>query len=250
MQQQHLGGTAEQGVQPRTGRGCAQPGVEPERRNERQERQRRRPARAAGGGGQQQYRWQHCAGQHAGQILGAGEAVAETDRQGTLAGLLVGGTVAQVVDDQDGGGEQAGAEADAEHQRRQCQRLQVVGGADRHRTEEHQHQQVAEAEVAERPRAAGVADRGRHAGNQQRRQRPSGSHYAGHPQDGSAGKHHQRAAEHLPWRNQTCLRHPRRADPIRRVGAVAGVRPVVVQVAAHLNQQRAGQRHQRPRRRQ
>ena len=211
-------------------------------------RQQRQPAPGAAARASQQQRRQQYAGDNRDQVLGTGEPISAAHRQGALAGQRVGGAVAQVVHHQNRGRQQSGAQADGEHQRRQRKCLQVVGAAHRDRSEEQQHQRVAEAAVAERQRAAGVAHRRRHRCRQHHRQGPATPDHGGHRQHRGTGKHDDGARQHLAAGDQPRLGDARRTHARVSVRPVAGVSPVVVQVGADLDQQRGAQRHHPPQR--
>ena len=170
----------------------------------------------------------------------------ELHRQRALAGPAVGVDVADVVHHEDRRREQSHGHPQSHGLPAQVLRLDEVRARHGHDAEEQEHEQLAEALVPVGARAAGVE----HAGEDRRR-----AHHqqlpAGDGREVEAGRHrhaerHVGAHEHPPRRHQAAGRDPHGAEPVLGVGAAPGVRVVVREVRADLDEHAAEQRgHER-----
>ena len=181
------------------------------------------------------------ASDHHRRVEQAGAVAAELDRERALAGAAVGVDVAHVVDDQDRRGEQADRHRQRVRLPAQLLGLDVVGPDDGDQAEEDEHEQLAEALVAVRPRAAGVEhareDR-RHADHEQL---PAGDRRQVEARGHRDAERDVGADQHALGRHQAAGGHPHGAEPLLGVGAAAGVRVVVREVRADLDEDAADQ---------
>ena len=153
--------------------------------------------------------------------------------------------VADVVHDQDRGDREAHRHGRRQHLEGEYLRLHVVGAADGDEAEEDEREDLAEAAVAEGPRAAGVGDRREDRADSRGDHGPArdGSEVdADQRRDGEGDPHR---GQHLALAEQPELGDARRADPLRRVGPAAEVGDIVREVRADLDRDRAEQRGKR-----
>ena len=108
--------------------------------------------------------------------------------------------------------------------------------------EEQEDEDLTEALVAVRARAAGVEHAGEDRGDADQQQLPARDHdQVDADQDGEPEDHVGRD-QHLLGRHETAGGDPDRAEPVLGVGAAPRVAVVVGEVRADLDQQRAEQR--------
>ncbi len=154
-----------------------------------------------------------------------------------------------VVDHQDRGRQQAERHAGEQRERIPAADLHGIAAGHGDRSEEDEDQQIAQAEIAQRPGPAGVGDRAEHPGQADRDDRP-----AAQRRQIAADRQHQQQHQQVGppdqlGRDQPLLCHARRTAAGVGVGAVFPVVIVVGQVGRDLQQQGAserGERRQRP----
>ena len=179
-------------------------------------------------------------------VEAAASIAADPDRQRSLAGPAVGLDVADVVDDEDRGREQADRDREQDRQAVELLELHVVGAVDGDQAEEDEDEDLAETLVSVGPRAAGVEDTGQDRDDADRED-------LGADLDRQVGAAGDRDREGEPGRDQDAARRgkalrgdPYRPEAIDGVGAALGVGVVVGQVGADLDPDRT-ERAQRSR---
>ena len=185
------------------------------------------------------------AGEHGSEVLPAHETPPETYRQGFLARFPIFIDVAQIVDREHGDGEQPRSEAGDDHRRADAQRLHVVGPRHRHRSEEHQHEQVPQAHVPERPGTSGVEHTRAHRQHSDQEHRPSAPPHEIEAAHRREDQHARNAPLHHLGGRQTRLRHAQRSLAGAGIRSPLEVEEIVGEIGGDLDQHRTGQRNER-----
>ena len=191
------------------------------RGSEEPETQQRPPGRRHGDGHDRRR-----GGEDEQRVERAGPVRAELHRERALAGHGVARDVAQVVGDQDRAGQRT--DADRGEQRRPLPGLglHVRRADDRDEAEEHEHHDLAQAEVAVRLRAAGVEPGRHHADRTDRDQPPGGRRRQHQPGDRRDAEGEERRPLHRARLGHPRPDQPHRPDPVG-VGAADAVGVVV-----------------------
>ena len=151
-------------------------------------------------------------GHDQGQVEPPRRPVAEADGQRAFARGAVSGDVAQVVDDEQGAGDEPGGASDDNAQPGDPLDAHVRRADRGHEAEEHEHEQLAEAEVAVRPRAAGVSPRRGDAQRADHQQPPRRRGGEDEPGRGCRGERTTAPPVSPPRRRPT---RKRRGEPVR-----------------------------------
>jgi len=178
-------------------------------------------------------------------VLDEHAVAAEADGERALARARVGRAIAEVVDDEDRGRERADRDGGPRGERGHVAELHERGAAHRDEPEEHHHEHVAEAVIAERVGTARVRDARQDREHADDRDRPAGDADQVEPErrrDRERGDHR---ALHRARADQAGADGARRADAIRPIGAALGVEHVVREVRPDLDRERAGERGER-----
>jgi hypothetical protein len=116
--------------------------------------------------------------------------------------------------------------------------------AHRDEAEEHHHEHVAQAVVAERPRPTGVRHAREDRGDADRDHRPAGRRDEVEAEQRGNAERRDHRALHRRGADQPGADRAHRADAIGAVGAALGVEHIVGEVGADLDRERSGERRQ------
>ena len=159
-----------------------------------------------------------------------------------LPGAAVRVDVADVVDHQDRGRQQADRDREPERQPVEVLELHVVRAVDGDQPEEQEHEQLAHAGVAVGPGPAGVEDARGDRGGADGDDHPAGDGRQVDPGDDRDAERQPGGVEHAARRDQPGRGDAHGAEAVGGVGAALGVGVVVGEVGADLDEDRADQR--------
>ena len=156
--------------------------------------------------------------------------------QRPLAGAAVGVDVAEVVDDKDRRGDQPDRDGERERLPVQVLDLDEVRAGDRDDPEEQEHEQLAEALVAVRLRAARVEHAGEDRGSADEQQLPARDGDQVRAREHRDAERRVGRDQDLARRNEATGGDPDRAEAVLGVGAAPRVGVVVRQIGADLDE--------------